>query len=94
MQMLARVRYIPNYHVCLLGNNERDNKITEKSFLSGYRLSAQLEGGNLVQNEYSEFKAICEAESIKYRADFANGFYWVMQHFMFNVSHVLDSQCL
>ena len=91
MQMLARVRYIPDYHVCLLGNNERDNKITEKSFLSGYRLSAQLEGGNLVQNEYSEFKAICEAESIKYRADFANGFYWVMQHFMFNVSHVLDS---
>ena len=44
-----------------------------------------------MQNEYSEFKAICEAESIKYRADFANGFYWVMQHFMFNVSHVLDS---
>lgn len=91
MQMLARVRYVPDYHVCLLGNNERDNKITEQSFLMGYRLSAQLDGGNIVQNEYSEFKATCEAESIRYRADFANGFYWVMEYFKFKIIHMHDS---
>lgn len=92
MQMLARVRYIPDYHVCLMGNNEKDNKITAQSFLTGYKLSAELEGKSLNENEYSLFKAECEAESIKYRSDFANGFYWIMEYFLFTLIREKDTQ--
>ena len=91
MQMLARVRYVPDYHVCLMPNNIRDDRVTVKSILAGQRQAAALEGKSIKENEYSEFKAQVDVNSVKYRADFANGFYWIMEYFKFNIERVADS---
>ncbi len=91
MQMLARVRYVPDYHVCLMPNNIRDDRVTVKSILAGQRQAAALEGKSIKENEYSVFKAKVDVNNVKYRADFANGFYWIMEYFRFHIERVHDS---
>lgn len=91
MQMLARVRYVPDYHVCLMPNNIRDDRVTVKSILAGQRQAAALEGKAIKENEYSVFKAQVDVNNVKYRADFANGFYWIMEYFKFNIERIYDS---
>ena len=91
MQMLARVRYVPDYHVCLMPNNIRDDRVTVKSILAGQRQAAALEGKSIKENEYSEFKAQVDVNNVKYRSDFANGFYWIMEYFKFNIERIHDS---
>ena len=91
MQMLARVRYVPDYHVCLMPNNIRDDRVTVKSILAGQRQAAALEGKSIKENEYSVFKAQVDVNNVKYRADFANGFYWIMEYFKFHIERVHDT---
>lgn len=91
MQMLARVRYVPDYHVCLMPNNITDDRVSVNSFLDAYRRAAALEGGKINENDYTAFKAQTELDSVKYRADFANGFVWLMEHFRFNVQRIAAS---
>lgn len=91
MQMLARVRYVPDYHVCLLPNNIRDERVSVKSILAGQRQAAALEGKSIKENEYSEFKAKNDVNNVKYRSDFANGFYWIMEYFKFSIERIRDT---
>lgn len=91
MQMLARVRYVPDYHVCLMPNNIRDDRVSVKSILAGQRQAAALEGKAIKENEYSVFKAEVDVNNVKYRADFANGFYWIMEYFKFTIDRIHDT---
>ena len=88
MQMLARVRYVPDYHVCLMANNISDDKVTAEAILSGQRIAAALEGKSVKENEYSLFKAQNDVNSSRFRSDFANGFYWIVEYFKFNIERV------
>lgn len=91
MQMLARVRYVPDYHVCLMPNNIRDDRVSVKSILAGQRQAAALEGKSIKENEYSVFKAEVDVNNVKYRSDFANGFYWIMEYFKFHIERIRDT---
>lgn len=84
-QMLGRVRYVKDMHVCLQKNNYRYEQVTTSSILTGLRQAAALEGVSIKESDYTRFKAhidICEQE---YRADFANGFVWFMQYYCFEI---------
>ena len=84
-QMLARVRYVDHYHVFLQPNNKRFEHVNAASILVGLRQAAMLEGGNIKENEYSNFKAHIEATEEMYRADFANGFCWFLEYYCFEI---------
>lgn len=84
-QMLGRVRYVKDYHVCLQKNNQKHEGVTTSSILTGLRQAAALEGVSLKENEFSMFSAHIEIVEKEYRADFANGFIWFMQYFCFDV---------
>lgn len=84
-QMLGRVRYVKDYHVCLQKNNMRYEGVTSSSILTGLRQAAAIEGVNLKENAFSQFSAHIEVVEREYRADFANGFIWFMQYFCFAV---------
>lgn len=84
-QMLARVRYVDNYHVFLQPNNKRFEHVNAISILTGLRQAAMLEGATIKENEYSAFKAHIEATEEMYRADFANGFCWFLEYYCFEI---------
>lgn len=84
-QMLGRVRYVRDYHVCLQKNNLKYESVTSSSILTGLRQASAIEGVNLKENAFSQFSAHIEVTEREYRADFANGFVWFMQYFCFNV---------
>ncbi len=91
MQMLARVRYVSDYHVCILANNEKNNHITVNSIVEGQKKAASLEGQEFKMNDFTEFKAAVIVNNGKYRADFANGFYWIMEYYQFDIVRHGDS---
>lgn len=86
-QMLGRVRYVKNMHVCLQKNNHRYEQISTSSVLTGLRQAAALEGISLKENEFTRFKTHIDIVEQEYRADFANGFIWFMQYYCFSVKH-------
>lgn len=91
MQMLARVRYIKDYHVCLMANNEKNNRITSESIMLGQNKAAELESKSIKQNEFTQFKADVIVNNTLYRSDFANGFFWIMEYYKFHIHRHLDS---
>lgn len=84
-QMLGRVRYVKDYHVCLQKNNLKYEGVTSSSILTGLRQAAAMEGVVLKENAFSKFSAHIEVVEREYRADFANGFIWFMQYFCFEI---------
>lgn len=84
-QMLGRVRYVKQYHVCLQKNNKRFEGVTELSILTGLRQAQRLEGGSLRDNEFSRFNAHIQATEEVYRSDFANGFVWFLEYYCFEI---------
>ena len=91
MQMLARVRYIKDYHVCLMANNEKNNRINSNSIIVGQKKAAEIEHKTIKENDFTKFKADVVVNNALYRSDFANGFFWIMEYYKFkNVRH-LDS---
>lgn len=84
-QMLGRVRYVKDYHVCLQKNNLKYEGLTSSSILTGLRQASAIEGVNLKENAFSQFSAHIEVVEREYRADFANGFVWFMQYFCFAI---------
>lgn len=84
-QMLGRVRYVKDYHVCLQKNNLRYEGLSSSSILVGLRQAAAIEGITLKENSYSLFSAHIEITEQEYRADFANGFIWFLQYFCFAI---------
>lgn len=84
-QMLGRVRYVKNYHVCLKKNNLKNEGVTANSILIGQRQASQIEGTTTHENDYSEVMATIEANERIYRSDFANGFIWFLQYYCFTV---------
>lgn len=91
-QMLARVRYVPHYHVCLKKNNHRYDGVTANTILMGQRQAAMLEGAKLKENEYSQVMALIDERERAYRADFANGFIWFLQYYCFEILPPLPTQ--
>lgn len=91
-QMLARVRYVPHYHVCLKKNNHRYDGVTANTILMGQRQAALLEGSKLKENEYTQVMALIDERERAYRADFANGFIWFLQYYCFEVLPALPTQ--
>lgn len=84
-QMLGRVRYVKNMHVCLQKNNHRFEHVTTSSILTGLKQAATLEGTTIKENDYTRFKAHIDIVEQEYRADFANGFVWFMQYYCFEI---------
>lgn len=84
-QMLARVRYVPHYHVCLQRNNKKLEGVNASSILMGLRQAALMEGVTIKENEYSKFKAHIDTTEETYRADFANGFVWFLEYYCFEI---------
>ena len=84
-QMLGRVRYVRDYHVCLQKNNQKYDGITTSSILTGLRQAAALEGVSLKENDFSLFSAHIEVVEKEYRADFANGLIWFLEYFCFSI---------
>lgn len=84
-QMLGRVRYVKDYHIHLAKNNLKNNNLTELSILTGLRQAAAMEGGQIKETKYSEFKAHIEVKEDIYRSDFANGLVWFLEYFCFKV---------
>lgn len=84
-QMLARVRYVDHYHVCLKKNNHRFEGVTANTIMLGQRQAALLEGSSLKENEYTSVMALIEERERAYRADFANGFVWFLQYYCFEM---------
>lgn len=84
-QMLGRVRYVKDYHVCLKKNNLKNDGVTANTILLGQRQASQLEGVNINENDYSEAMATIEANERVYRSDFANGFIWFLQYYCFDI---------
>lgn len=84
-QMLGRVRYVKDYHVCLQKNNLKYDGVTSSSILTGLRQASAMEGISLKENSFSRFSAHIEVTEREYRADFANGFIWFMQYFCFEI---------
>ena len=84
-QMLGRVRYVKDYHVCLKKNNLKNDGVTANTILLGQRQASQLEGVNINENDYSEAMATIEANERIYRSDFANGFIWFLQYYCFDI---------
>lgn len=84
-QMLARVRYLPHYHVCLKKNNHRYDGVTANTILRGQREAALLEGSKIKENEYTQVMAAIDERERAYRADFANGFIWFLRYYCFEV---------
>lgn len=84
-QMLGRVRYVKEYHVCLKKNNLKNEGITANTILLGQRQASQLEGVVTHENDYSKAMATIEANERIYRSDFANGFIWFLQYYCFNI---------
>ena len=84
-QMLARVRYVDHYHVCLKKNNQRFEGVTANTIMLGQRQAAMLEGASLRENEYTKIMASIEERERAYRADFANGFVWFLQYYCFEI---------
>ena len=82
-QMLARVRYVPHYHVCLKKNNHKYDGVTANTILMGQRQAALMEGSKLKENEYTQVMALIDERERAYRADFANGFVWFLQYYCF-----------
>lgn len=88
MQMLARVRYVNDYHVCMEKNSINNDLITAESLLLGFRQAAQFEGGTIKDNDYSNFMARVKIADEAYKSDFAAGFYWLMQYYCFDISFI------
>lgn len=84
-QMLGRVRYVKDYHVCLQKNNLKYDGVSSSSILTGLRQAAAIEGIKLKENAYSLFSAHIEVTEREYRADFANGLIWFLQYFCFRI---------
>lgn len=84
-QMLGRVRYVKDYHVCLQKNNQKYDGVTTSSILTGLRQAAALEGISLKENDFSLFSAHIEVVEKEYRADFANGLIWFLEYFCFAI---------
>ena len=84
-QMLGRVRYVKEYHVCLKKNNLKNEGVTANTILLGQRQASQLEGVEGNENDYSEAMATIEANERIYRSDFANGFIWFLQYYCFDI---------
>lgn len=82
-QMLARVRYVPNYHICIKKNTHRNNGVTANTILQGKRQASQIEGNTAKDNEYSQITATLEALEMMHQANFANGFYWFMRYYCY-----------
>lgn len=91
-QMLARVRYVPHYHVCLKKNNHKYDGVTAQTILMGQRQSAILEGAKLKENEYTQVMALIDERERAYRADFANGFIWFLEYYCFEAMPPLPTQ--
>lgn len=85
-QMLGRVRYVKDYHVCLKKNNLKNEGVTAHTILLGQRQASSIEGVTAKENDYSEAMAQIEANERMYRADFANGFIWFLKYYCFNVT--------
>ncbi|QHJ79234.1 MAG: hypothetical protein [Caudoviricetes sp.] len=85
MQMLARVRYVKDYHVCLMVNNIKKTMRSVKSVLKGQKLASELEGQKMKINDFTEFMAKVDLDLEIYRSDFSNGFYWVMEFYKFTI---------
>lgn len=82
-QMLARVRYVKDYHVCIKKNNHRNNGVTANTILMGKRQASQIEGVASKDNDYSIMTAKLEALEMMHQANFANGFYWFMRYYCY-----------
>lgn len=85
MQMLARVRYVKDYHVCLMANNIKKTMRSVQSVLKGQQMASELEGHKMKVNDFTEFMAQVDIDLEVYRSDFANGFYWIMDFYKFNI---------
>lgn len=85
-QMLARVRYIKDYHVCLKPNKKNNENVTANTILIGQRQAALLEGSSSKDNDYSQTMAHLAATEQVYQADFANGFIWFLQYYCFSIT--------
>lgn len=92
-QMLGRVRYVKDYHVCLKKNNLKNEGVTANTILLGQRQASLIEGTSAKENDYSHAMATIEANERMYRADFANGFIWFLQYYCFNVQGAVSQQC-
>lgn len=84
-QMLARVRYVDEYHVCLKKNNHRFENVTANAIIMGQRQAAMLEGASVKENEYTKTMALIDERERAYRADFANGFIWFLEYYCFEI---------
>ncbi len=84
-QMLARVRYVNEYHICLKKNNQYFEGVTAHTILLGQRQAALLEGGSLKENEYTRIMALIDERERAFKADFANGFIWFLQYHCFEI---------
>ncbi len=90
MQMLARVRYVNDYHVCMEQNSINNDLVTAESLLLGLRQAAEYEGGLYKENDYSKFMARIKIADECYKSDFAAGFYWIMQYYCFEIIYIQD----
>lgn len=90
MQMLARVRYVDDYHVCMEKNSINNDLVTAESLLLGLRQAAEFEGGTYKENDYSKFMARIRIADECYKSDFAAGFYWIMQYYCFDITYISD----
>lgn len=90
-QMLGRVRYVEHYHVCLQPNNKKFEWVMPSSILTGLRQAAMLEGVTYKENDYSQLKAHIDSLEETYRSDFANGFYWFLEYYCFEMMQGLVS---
>ncbi|QXZ10781.1 hypothetical protein KUF54_06130 [Comamonas sp. Y33R10-2] len=80
LQMLRRVRYLRAWTVAITPNNAKDIDNVD-AILAGMEQAAGIEGSILVTaTDFDAFVAGIEADQARWRADFAAGLWWALEH--------------
>ena len=88
LQMLRRVRYLRAWTVAITPNNAKDIDNAD-AILAGMEQAAGIEGASVaVATDFDSFVAGIEADQARWRADFAAGLWWALEHQGFSLERM------
>lgn len=88
LQMLRRVRYLRTWTVAITPNNAKDIDSAD-AILAGMEQAAGLEGLTVTAcTDFDAFVSGIEADQARWRADFAAGLWWALEHQGFTIERV------
>lgn len=88
LQMLRRVRYLRTWTVAITPNNAKDIDSAD-AILAGMEQAAGLEGLTVTAcTDFDAFVSGIEADQARWRADFAAGLWWALEHQGFTIERM------